>query len=75
VEKAAGVGTLALRVRPWAEIFVDGRSIGISPVSPVELPAGRHSVLLRNKSLGKERTVTTHIVRGETTTLRVDLME
>ncbi len=74
-DKAAGVGTLAFRIRPWAEIFVDGRSIGVSPVSPVELAAGSHQVLLRNKTLARERTMTAQVVRGETTMLRVDLME
>ena len=74
-EKSTGTGTLAFRVRPWAEIFVDGRSVGISPVPPVDLPAGRHHVLLRNTDIGKERTITTSIARGETTTVRVDLLE
>jgi serine/threonine-protein kinase len=72
---SAGVGSLAFRVRPWAEIFVDGRSVGVSPVPPVTLPAGRHHVLLRNRDLSKERAVTTTVARGETTTLKVDLLE
>jgi serine/threonine-protein kinase len=74
-EKVAGTGTLAFRIRPWAEIFVDGRSLGITPIAPVDLPAGRHHVLLRNKDIGKERAITTTVPRGETTTLRIDLLE
>jgi serine/threonine-protein kinase len=74
-EKSAGAGTLAFRIRPWAEIFVDGKSLGVSPLAPVDLPAGRHHVLLRNTDLGKERSLTANVTRGETTTLRVDLLE
>jgi serine/threonine-protein kinase len=70
-----GVGTVEFRIRPWAEIFVDGRSVGTSPIAPIELSAGRHHVLFRNKNLDKERAVTTNVLRGETTTVRVDLTE
>ena len=49
--------------------WLNGRPIAI------ELPAGRHRVVFRNKNLDKERAVTTNVVRGETTTVRVDLTE
>ena len=47
---AAGeTGRVVIAVAPWGEVFVDGQSRGVSPpVQMVELPAGPHSVELRN---------------------------
>ncbi|MGE5639599.1 MAG: adenylate/guanylate cyclase domain-containing protein, partial [Clostridia bacterium] len=42
-------GRVVLAVAPWGEVLVDGQSRGVSPpVQMVELPAGPHSIELRN---------------------------
>jgi eukaryotic-like serine/threonine-protein kinase len=44
-------GRLALAVTPWGEVFVDGASVGVSPpLSQLSLPAGTHTVEVRNGS-------------------------
>jgi len=45
-------GTLFLAVKPWGEVYVDGKRIGITPpLKSYELPAGRHLVTVTNSSL------------------------
>jgi serine/threonine-protein kinase len=53
-------GTLVFIVRPWAEVHVDGKKIGVTPVAPMQLAVGPHQVRLVNPDLGKDitRTVT-----------------
>lgn len=49
--ETAGKGTLALRIQPWGEIWVDGVKHGVSPpLREIQLPAGVRSVEIRNPS-------------------------
>ncbi len=43
---AAEPGTLVVNSYPWSNVFVDGKSVGRTPVRGMELPAGKHSVKL-----------------------------
>jgi serine/threonine-protein kinase len=53
---AAGKGTLRLLVSPWAEVEVDGKSQGVSPpLTRLRLPAGEHTVVLRNSGFAPKR--------------------
>ncbi len=46
---AAGNGTVRLAIKPWAEIRVAGVKRGVSPpLKELALPAGRHTIELRN---------------------------
>jgi hypothetical protein len=46
---ATTTGQLQLAVSPWAEVLVDGQAVGLTPpLSQLMLPAGRHTVTLRN---------------------------
>ncbi|HEY7958233.1 MAG TPA: serine/threonine-protein kinase [Polyangia bacterium] len=51
-----GRGTLRIAASPWAEVQVDGRELGTTPLAPADLSEGPHTVTLRNSDLG----VTTH---------------
>ncbi len=43
------VGYLQISCKPWAVIYIDGDSIGTTPLkNALELTAGRHEVLLKN---------------------------
>lgn len=38
-----------LAVSPWGEVFVDGKSMGVSPpLRELELPQGKHRIVVRN---------------------------
>ena len=43
---AEGSGELVLSTTEGAEVFVDGRSVGLAPVTVDELPAGRHRIFV-----------------------------
>ncbi len=68
-------GKVALRVNPWAEVFYKGKSLGITPIAPVELPAGKQLLVLKNAELGKQRKVSVNIQPGGETQLKVDMFE
>jgi class 3 adenylate cyclase len=47
----AGPGRVELAVAPWGEVLVNGKSRGVSPpLRVLELPAGRHTVEIRNST-------------------------
>lgn len=48
-------GTLAVNALPWAEVFVDGRSVGVTPLGSVSVPVGTHEVVWRHPQLGEKR--------------------
>ncbi len=48
-EAAQAPGRVVVAVAPWGEVFVDGRSRGVSPpVQVIDLPAGAHTIEIRN---------------------------
>jgi serine/threonine-protein kinase len=52
---AAPNGTLSVNASPWAEVFVDGRSFGLTPLGSISLPIGSHEVVWRHPQLGEKR--------------------
>jgi hypothetical protein len=45
-------GTLLLGVKPWGEVYVDGRKVGITPpLKSLDVPIGRHLITVTNSSL------------------------
>lgn len=73
VGEASGPGTLQVVVLPWADVSVDGKPMGTTPIAPIQLPPGPHSVALRNAELGASRSFSVVIKPGQPTLLRVDL--
>jgi len=66
-------GTLVVSVSPWADVSVDGRSVGTTPLAPISLSPGTHSVVLRNSELGASRSMAVSVKPGKSTQIRVDL--
>lgn len=50
----AGVGFLSVVASPWAEVLLDGRSIGETPIIRRSVRSGQHVVILRNAPRGAE---------------------
>jgi serine/threonine protein kinase len=42
-------GYLTIDTRPWSKVYLDGRSIGITPIVKHRIPAGRHVLSLRTE--------------------------
>jgi serine/threonine-protein kinase len=68
-----GKGTVMFRVLPYAEVFRDGQSLGVTPLKPLELEAGKYAFKFvcadTKKSDAREVTVT----GGSHTVVKVDL--
>ncbi|MCU1385657.1 MAG: amylopullulanase [Acidobacteria bacterium] len=63
-------GTLYVNAAPWADILVDGRSIGTTPLGAVPLPVGNHELIAKHPQLGEKRRA---IVVGAQTPVRVSM--
>jgi cation transport regulator ChaB len=47
-------GSLALNAQPWAEVWVNGKPLGETPIGGVEVPIGIHEVIFRHPQLGEQ---------------------
>lgn len=64
-------GRLQVLATPWADVSVDGRTVDMTPMPPLPLPAGPHTVMLTHPQYKPyTRRVTIH--PGETVTVRYD---
>ncbi len=70
-----GRGRIDFRINPWGEIFENGKSLGVTPIPPLELPSGVHIFTIKNSDLKANRTVRVTVVPGRTHLMRVDMLE
>jgi hypothetical protein len=67
-----GTGRINCELEQWAEIFVDGHSIGVKEIaSSITLPVGAHKLVFSNAKLGS-RTVTVEVHKDATSNVHVD---
>jgi len=70
IKAATGNGTVRLAIKPWAEIRVGGVKRGVSPpLKELALPAGRHTIELRNPAAAPV-TRTIEVQPGRPVTLK-----
>jgi serine/threonine-protein kinase len=50
--KHHGTGMLRLAAHPWADVSIDGHAAGTTPMRPISLSEGPHTVTLTNAQLG-----------------------
>lgn len=48
-------GKLSINALPWADITLDGRPIGQTPLANLDVPIGSHEVVWRHPQLGERR--------------------
>jgi hypothetical protein len=48
-------GTVNLNAVPWAEVWIDNKRIGETPIGNVSLPIGPHEVVFRHPQFGEKR--------------------
>ena len=63
------------RVRPYATVVINGKSMGQTPMAPLQLPAGTYTVKLINKELGKVATRQLEVHAGQPTVFKYDLLK
>jgi hypothetical protein len=59
---------------PWADVFVDGRSIGTTPLANVRCRFGSHQIVWRHPQLG-ERSQTVNVTEHTPVRVGVDFSE
>jgi eukaryotic-like serine/threonine-protein kinase len=75
-EKPRGFGFLVANASPWAELRVDGKRVGDTPIKePLKLAAGKHHAVFTNPELGKTVQRTFSVRPGQTVQLIVDMEE
>lgn len=52
-------GTLSINALPWAEVWVDGKPAGETPIGNLSLTIGDHEIIFRNPELGEQRKTVT----------------
>lgn len=50
-------GFFSINSEPWAEVYIEGKKIGDTPIVKYELPAGLYNVMLKNPEIGFENIV------------------
>ena len=54
-DATARTGLVSLNATPWAEVIIDGRLVGETPIANLSLPAGQHVIVFRHPQLGERR--------------------
>ena len=50
-------GLLSVNALPWAEVKIDGREVGTTPLANLTIPVGSHEVVWTHPQLGERRQV------------------
>jgi hypothetical protein len=48
-------GSVSINALPWAEVWIDGRSVGETPLGNLSVPLGEHEIVFRHPELGERR--------------------
>jgi hypothetical protein len=59
-------GRVSANASPWAEVWIDGHSVGETPLANLEVPIGEHEIVFRHPQLGEQRK--NALVRTDTVT-------
>ncbi len=65
-------GTANLNATPWAEVWLNGKKVGDTPLANLRLPLGTHEVVFKHPQFG-ERRVTTTIRANAPVAVSVDM--
>jgi len=72
IEPALPSGVANLNATPWAEVWIDGRKVGETPLGRVQLTIGSHEIQFRHPELG-DQTRTLVVTTGAVALLSVDM--
>lgn len=68
-------GTIRILVRPWAKVVLDGKDLGTTPLPPVTVYEGSHTLTLENANLKVRKTVKVTVSGGQESTVKVRMDE
>lgn len=55
VEIEAPMGVVSLNAAPWAEVWLQGKRIGETPIGNLSMPIGPHELVFRHPEFGEKR--------------------
>ncbi|MCY1045257.1 protein kinase [Corallococcus sp. bb12-1] len=67
-------GRVEFRIRPYATVFLDGKSLGQTPFGAVETTVGSHQIRLVNGDLKKDVTRTFEVKAGQDNVFKLNLL-
>jgi serine/threonine-protein kinase len=70
----AGPGYLSMDAMPYAEVFVDGKSVGITPIVKVPVKAGKHAVKAVAQN-GATKKLSITVQSGKIVSKRIEIGE
>jgi hypothetical protein len=59
-------GRININAVPWAEVLIDGKLVGETPIGNLSIPLGEHEIVFRHPKLGEVRR--TAVVRSDAVT-------
>jgi hypothetical protein len=65
-------GVVNLNASPWAEVFVDGRRVGETPIGNLSIPIGPHEFVFKHPQFGEKRQAAS-VTLGAPVRLSVDM--
>ena len=74
VSVALPTSTVHVNAIPWAEVWIDGKSVGETPIGNLAIAIGPHEIVFRHPELG-EKTISTVVKAGAPTRLAADLRQ
>jgi hypothetical protein len=57
-------GSLSINAVPWANVWIDGKAVGTTPLGNLAVPIGTHEVVWRHPQLGERRQTATVTTRS-----------
>jgi hypothetical protein len=64
-------GTVNINAQPWAEVWIDGKKVGETPLANLSVPLGAREIVFKHPQFG-ERRVTTTIISGTAAAVTMD---
>jgi hypothetical protein len=65
--------SVSVNATPWADVLIDGRPAGTTPLRKVKLRPGPHTLILRCPPLGREEVLKLDFPPGQAARVVVDL--
>jgi serine/threonine-protein kinase len=62
--RAGGNASLRIQIHPWAEVWLDGKALGMTPLRSVEVSPGPHTLLAKHPDLGT-KSMKINVAAGE----------
>jgi hypothetical protein len=56
--------SVSVNARPWAEIVLDGTSVGLTPIANLQVAVGSHDVVFKHPQLGERKQTVIVTAKG-----------